>query len=362
MINVLHSELQSNIGGIESFLCNLLQCIDRKNIHFDFLMRGENKELERRLTNLGANIYKVPTGYRNYINFVKKLLKKNKYDIVHIHKNSAANILLPEIVKRNCNAKLIVHSHNTSPSNGSKLLILLHRINKKRLYNLADYHFACSDLAAEWMFGKDYLHKNVQVIKNGIIVKNFEYNSTVRKEIRKKLNIENKFVVGHVGAFRKQKNQEYLLRIVSRLPKENIKLILVGQGERFDYIKEKAKNYGIEEKVIFLGSRSDISDLLQAFDVFVMPSLWEGLSIAAIEAQASGLPVLLSDNVSKKSKVTNNVYFCNLENINNWIETISTIKKQFIRYDTTKEIEKAGYDMQKTAVFIGNFYKKILGE
>lgn len=359
LIKVLHSELQDSIGGIESFLYNLLQCVDRNQVQFDFLMRGENEQFEKKLTDLGANIYKVPSNYIEYITKVKRILREQDYDIVHIHKNSAANIILPKIVKSTSKAKLIVHSHNTSPSSGSKLLLLLHKMNRNKLYNLADYYFACSDLAAEWMFGKEYKYKNVKIVKNGIIVQNFAYNPNIRIAMRKKMGIENDFVIGHVGAFRKQKNQEYLLEILSKLPLKNTKLFFVGQGDFLEYVKEKSTKYHEDDRVRFLGSRSDISNLLQAFDVFVMPSLWEGLSVAAIEAQASGLPVLLSDKVSKKSKITKNVSFYSLDNLDSWIKAIIDIDKNFVRRDVIKEIREAGYDMQDTATMITDFYKKI---
>lgn len=360
MIKVLHSELQANIGGIESFLLNLTKSMDMTNIHFDMLMRGNNEILEHKLEELGVVIYKVPTNPIEYHQFIKRIFKKNSYNFVHIHKNSAANMFLPEMVKRYTNAKLIVHSHNTNPSSGSKLAVALHKLNKNKLIKLSDYRLACSDTAAEWMFGNDYMDKNVTIIKNGIIVRDYIYNPKIRAKMRKKLGLEGKFVVGHVGAFREQKNHQFLVKVFSKLNIPNVELVLVGDGPLKTKIKDQVKELNLEDKVKFLGSRNDVNDILQAFDVFVMPSLWEGLSIATIEAQASGLPLVLSAQVSRLTKVTPNVSFLSLDNLNQWIKKINELKDGFKRTDESEFIKKAGYDMSSSAKEIKKIYLNIL--
>lgn len=358
MIRVLHSELQSNIGGIEAFLLNLTKTIDKTNLQFDFLMRGDNTYLETTLKKYGANIYKVPSGMSNYYKFVKNILIKNNYDFVHVHKNSAANIVLPLMVKKYTNAKLIVHSHNTSPSGGSKIAIMLHKINRNKLMQLSDYRFACSDTAAEWMFGHDYKDEQVRIIKNGIIVKDYVYNSEVRNKVRTELGLTNKFVIGHVGAFREQKNHKFLLDVFSKLDIPNAELVLVGEGSLKKAMENYARELGIKDRVLFLGSRNDVNDLLQAFDIFAMPSLWEGLSVSAIEAQASGLQLILSENVSHLIKITPNVKFLNLNDIDSWIREIKSkvVDDKFDRKDETKAISKYGYDMSNSAQIIRRIY------
>ena len=356
MIRVLHSELQSNIGGIEAFLLNLTKTIDKTNLQFDFLMRGNNPYLENTLKNYGANIYKVPSGMSNYYKFVKSILVKNNYDFVHVHKNSAANIVLPLMVKKYTNAKLIVHSHNTSPSGGSKIAIMLHKINRTKLMQLSDYRFACSDTAAEWMFGHNYKDEQVKIIKNGIIVKDYVYNPEIRNKVRTEMGLEDKFVIGHVGAFREQKNHKFLLKLFSQLNIPNAELVLVGEGPLKNEMKNYAKELGIQDKVLFLGSRNDVSQLLQAFDIFAMPSLWEGLSVATIEAQASGLPTLVSKNVSSNTKITNQLIFVPLQS-EVWVKKIREIKKNNQdRPNNSEIINKAGYDMQVSSQIIRNMY------
>lgn len=363
MINILHSELQSNVGGIESFLLNLTESMDMTNIHFDILMRGNNQYLEEKFKALGVTIYKVPNNFFKYYSFVKNLLKNNNYDYVHVHKNSAANILLPIMVKRYSDAKLIVHSHNTNPSNGSKLGIILHQINKRKLIKLSDYRLACSDMAAEWMYGNDYKTKNVVIIKNGIIAKNYIYNSQIRKKMRKQLNLNDKFVIGHVGAFREQKNHKFLIDLFSKLNIKNKELVLVGKGPLEHKVKDQVKKLNIQNRVIFLGSRGDVPELLQSFDLFLMPSLWEGLSIAAVEAQASGLYTLVSENFSKDSKITDLLKFLPLSDEDAWIRAVNKYYfKRNKRKNMYLEINKSGYDMINSARIIEKIYKGKIDE
>lgn len=358
MVRVLHSELQSNIGGIEAFLLNLTKTIDKTNLQFDFLMRGDNSYLETTLKEYGANIYKVPSGMNNYYKFVKNILIKNNYDFVHVHKNSAANIVLPLMVKKFTNAKLIVHSHNTSPSSGSKIAIMLHKINRNKLTQLSDYRFACSDTAAEWLFGNDYVQKNVHIIKNGIILKDYIYNPEIRNKVRTDLGLTNKFVIGHVGAFREQKNHKFLLDIFSKLNIPNAELMLMGDGDLKTEMVQRAKSLGISNRVLFMGSRNDVADLLQACDVFVMPSLWEGLGIAAIEAQASGLPTLVSNNFPQETQVTNLCKFLSLNTSEEWTKQITIAKNVHIRENIYDQIKKSGYDMTMSAKKLRDFYLK----
>lgn len=358
MIKVLHSELQANIGGIESFLLNLTKSIDMSNIHFDMLMRGNNQFLEDELKKLGVTIYKVPTNLIQYYRFVKNLLKTNNYDFVHVHKNSAANIVLPLMVKKYTNSKLIVHSHNTNPSGGSKLAVVLHKLNRNKLIKLSDYRLACSDTAAEWMYGKDYKDKQVKIIKNGIIAKDYLYDPKVRKMMRKQLGLEGKFVIGHVGAFREQKNHKFLIDLFAKINIPNAELVLVGDGPLKNKIEDQVESLKLENKVKFLGSRNDVNNILQAFDIFIMPSLWEGLSIAAIEAQASGLPTLVSKNFSKETKISDLIAYLSLNQPEKWIDYIQNwFNTCHVRKSSLQEINNSGYDMQLSSQIIREIYE-----
>lgn len=362
MIKVLHSELEYRTGGIESFLLNLSKTIDRRNVCFEFLMRGENKDIENKLANLEFKIHKVPQEKNLYIKRVSDILKNGDFDIIHIHKNSAADILLPILAKHFTNAKIIIHAHNTMPSHPNFFKLFLHRINRPLLCALADKTYACSDLAAQWLYGKNYMSKNnVSIIKNGIIVSDYQFDEKKRNAIRNTLKINNYYVLGHVGAFRKQKNHHFLIEILNKINDPDVKLMLIGWGPLMDSIKKHARNLGVENQILFMGNRTDVNLLLQAMDIFLMPSFYEGFPVSVIEAQAAGLPVALSKHISKQCKLTNNVSYLDINDINEWTNFIIYNRKSFMRNNTNNEISSKGYDMICSASYLELEYKNIKG-
>lgn len=358
MITVLHSELQGDIGGIESFLLNLSRCVNQKEVHFDFLIKGENKKLEQRLLKLGCNVYKVPdNNLIKYVLFICRILKKNNYNYVHIHKNSAINIVLPILTKFLSNAKIIIHSHNTDPSNSPIFLKILHYINRPILNYIADYRFACSNEAQNWLFGRKKL-VDVTIVHNGIILDDYIFNIIERAKIRKELGLANKTVLGNVGGFRKQKNQIFMINILKLINDNSVVLLLVGTGKDLPIVEDYVKKSKLANNVFFFKERSDVNNILSAMDIFLMPSLWEGLPVASVEAQASGLPLLLSDNISKEVKLTNKVYFLSLDNLKRWVEKIHYLSKKKREDADINKIIEAGYDMKNTGLKITEFYKK----
>ncbi len=301
-VKVLHFELSDSVGGIETFLYNVLSDIDRTQYDFDFVTVKDNPGLGEKIQSLGGDIHHI-SPYKKMIKYIKDLSKimDDEVEIVHIHKNSAANIL-PAIVAKKKKKKVIVHAHNTSTSE-NKIFNLLHYINRPVLRRLADEKLACSQLAGEWLFGKK---ENVTIINNGIHLDKFCYSKEKRENKREELNLSSSLIVGHVGRFNFQKNHTFLIDIFFELQKlyPDAKLVLAGKGELLSEIREKVQDLGIEKKVLFLGECSDIEDVLQCFDIFIMPSLFEGLPIAGIEAQAAGLPLLASDTISGELELT----------------------------------------------------------
>lgn len=350
-IKVLHLELDEHLGGIESFLYNLYNAIDREKVQFDFVSRSDNPAYKSELTELGANIFKVYS-FKNpfkYMNDLKQIIKNGEYDIIHIHKNSAANILPFCVTNKFKNMKVFVHSHNTKPSvNGCTSV--LHNINKKFLYDSANKHFACSQVAGEWMYGKNI---KFRVLRNGIITSKYRFNKEKRKIKRQELNIPNSaFVVGNVGRFAEQKNQKRLVEVFDEVKKlnPNSYLLLIGDGN----LKEKIQLYVKEkniENVKFLGVRNDIPDLMMAMDVFVMPSLYEGLPIVGVEAQAAGLNLYLSNTISKETQLIDSVKWFDLNESNKRIA--ESIKIEMIDDEERKcgndDVKNHGYDIEQTA-------------
>jgi glycosyltransferase involved in cell wall biosynthesis len=302
----------------------------------------------------------MPQNTLGYCLSLSKLLKENEYDIIHIHKNSAADLSLLTIAKSLSKAKIIVHSHNTMPARPNALRKTLHIINRPVLRRLADYYFACSDVAAEWLYSSEFVKKNnVEIVKNGIITKDYTYSPNKREQIRSELGLKNKFVIGNVGRFTPQKNHKFLIDILKEFNSDTV-LVLVGVGELMEDVKSYAKNAGVEDRVLFLGERNDVALLLQAMDVFAMPSLYEGLPVSCVEAQASGLPVLLSDNTSRMCSITSNVKYISIDNVDNWCKAMNDVKDNFERKSQIDSLVKAGYDMDTTAEFMENFYFKIV--
>lgn len=360
-VKVLHLELDSHLGGIESFLFNLYNQIDRDTVQFDFVTRSDNPAMALELENLGAKIYKVPS-YRKPMEYMRTLnsIIDQGYDVVHIHKNSAAVILPFLVAHRHPSVRVFAHSHNTSPSIAG-ITQLLHILNRNILWKYSDEHFACSQIAGEWLYG---VNRDFIVLKNGIDTNNYKYDPQRRLTKRKELGIsENKFVIGNVGRFTDQKNQRRLVQIFEEfLQKHNDSmLLLVGDGEQKGTVENYCKKRNLTEHVMFLGIRKDIADLMMAMDAFIMPSIYEGLPIVAIEAQSAGLPLYLSNTISGETDITNNVKWFSLEDDNKTIAEIihaEQIKAQD-RIERNNKVVAAGFDMDETAKYLSRKYQGI---
>ncbi|MCI8527867.1 MAG: glycosyltransferase family 1 protein [Lachnospiraceae bacterium] len=356
---VLHLELSGQVGGIESFLTNLYSSMNQELIQFDFITQVNNPAKEFEMKQMGGNIFKV-SSYKNpvkYIEDLQKVLEKG-YEAIHIHKNSAANILpFIAIQKYKKKQKVIVHAHNTAPSIG-KSTIILHKLNKNYLWKHSEYHLACSDLAGQWLYGRN---NKFNVVKNGIDIKKYLFHLEDRKRIRNILGIPgNAFIVGHIGRFTKQKNHKRLISIFREinLKNKNSYLLLIGTGELEYLIKEIVFQMNLEKNIIFLGMRNDVPCLLNAMDVFFMPSIYEGLPIAAIEAQASGLPTILSDTISHETEITDAVSWISLEERDTAIaDRILHNECEFsLRLNRNQQAIDSGYDIKMIGEYMSKIY------
>lgn len=316
-VRVLHFELSSAIGGIESFLYNVYTHIDRERIQFDFVTTADKPALGLQLQALGCEIYKVAPhrDIASYSADIHRILAE-KYDVIHVHKNSALNIV-PIILASRANPKpyIITHAHNTFFSIGNKARILswLHNISRKRLWELSDCHLACSEAAAKWMYGKRA--SSATILCHGVDVEKFRYDFFEAKLKRTQLGISQEtFVVGHVGRFSNQKNHQFLIRIFFELKQKrpNSKLLLIGDGENRERIMAQVAELQLKDDVLFLGERDDVRGLLAAMDAFIFPSLYEGRPLAVVEAQAAGLEVYISDSVTRETELTSGVHWFSL--------------------------------------------------
>ncbi len=320
MVRVLHVFGGLGFGGAESVIMNWYRNIDRSIIQFDFLVRSSDTNCEEEIKAMGGNVYHVPPFPRSFIrNYIEtnRILKKGKWDIIHVHANALIYLAPLWLAKRYGISTRIIHSHNTHSS-----FTALHNLNKRLIDYWVTDKFACSDLAAKWMFGdKEYVF-----IPNGIDLQKFSFDDNSRNTIREKYRIESKTVIGHVGRFTYQKNHKFIIDFFCEYHNRNADSVLmfIGNGEMFKQIQELVENKGLHDSVIFCGAVSDIHKYYSAMDRFIFPSHYEGLPIALIEAQANGLPCLISNIISPMAMMNSNVEMRSLnDNRLTWVETLS---------------------------------------
>lgn len=337
-----------NSGGVESFIMNYYRNIDRNKIQFDFIV-DEDSTLPQRdeIKEMGGKIIEVPR-YQNilkYICYLTRVLKKNNYKIVHSHLNALS--VFPLFCAYIAGVPIrIAHSHSTS-NKDERLKDLVKKFLRIFSRLFATDYCACTKHAGEWLFGTKNVN-DIAIIPNCIDVKKFSYNEVIRNKIRKELNIENKFVIGHVGRFMKQKNHEFLIEVFQKVYLENKDsvLILIGDGPLEDKVKTKVKELGLENVVLFLGTKKNVNDYMQAMDIFVFPSLYEGLGMVVVEAQCSGMQCIVSNEVPKDVELTNNVSFLSLKSSEKWKnEILNYTKKILDRANQEKFIIENGYDI-----------------
>lgn len=320
-------------GGVEGVIMNYYRHIDKSKVQFDFVMhKGSNQNYINEVKSMGAKVYEITPYTKNIIKFtyeIYKIIKEGKYQIVHSNMNALSGF--PLLAAYLAGSKVrILHNHTTD-SREERLRTLIKRVMRPFAKAFANQYWACSKLAGEWMYGNKAVNSGkVTIINNAIDLDKFAFNQEKRDELRKDLGLEGKFVVGHVGRFMKQKNHDFLIDIFAEVvrQKENAILLLVGEGPLMGLIKDKVKNLNLCDKVIFLGCRSDVADLYNVMDVFVLPSFYEGLPVVGVECQANGLFLICSRNITCEVALTENIEFLSIERIEEWIKKISDIDRR----------------------------------
>ena len=356
MDRILVFGMTENPGGVESFLINYYRNIDRTKIQFDFLCNSQELvAYEDELINLGGRTFHITARSKDRQNYKRELedVFKNyasEWSAIWVNVCSLANIDYLKIAKRYGIKKRIIHSHN-SQNMDSKLRVLLHKWNKRSIERYATDFWACSEDAAHWFYS-DELMKKAVIIHNAIDVERMKFDKEKRQSIRKQYGLENKYVIGNVGRLHFQKNQEFAIEVFKEYHKDNPEsvLVLVGQGEDEGKLRRIVKDYKIEENVLFAGVQKDIQAWLSCFDFFLFPSRFEGLGIAALEAQVSGLPVLASNKViPNEVKMNDNFVFFDLETgIKSWSSKIDEMRMQSrLDYEIVKSVFICnGYDIE----------------
>lgn len=371
-LRVLHVTSVLRAAGIESFIMNMYRNIDREKVQFDFLVMRDEKEFwDDEITTLGGRKYgvSIPPSH-NALERVKiesvyleRFLEHHHYDIVHIHATTPLKALYLKAAKKAGVPVRIYHSHSAYVSGKSKLKYAVYHVFQKMIAKYATNYFACSQAAAEWMYPKSLIRlKKVEVIPNGIDVRKFAYNPKKREECRSELGIpQNAFVIGHTGRFTAQKNQKFVIDVFSQLVRlvPNAQLILLGSGEMLQEVENDARTSGYYNRIHFLGVRHDVDRVLSAMDVYVMPSLYEGLPVAAVEAECSGLPCYLSDTITREVAFTKRVQFLSLqEGADRWAVSIARgVNNE--RSEGAVAIAQHGYDIVEAAQRLQRFYLSV---
>ena len=363
MIRVLQVGFTGNLGGIEMLIMNVYRNIDREKIQFDFIDDCNGIYFEKEIKEFGGKIIKIPTRRENLLEYrriLKKLMKSGEYAYVHCNCLAVANIDIAKFAYRYGKTQVIIHSHQDMKLRHLKSEIL-HRYNRRWLANRNIIRLACSEQAAIWIHGNKVTQKGqVLIVKNAINVRKFKYNEDIERQYRKELQLEGKFVVGCVGRFAYQKNYEFLGDVFSSIKKKknNAILICVGdEGGMKETVLNHFKELGIMDSVRLLGIRQDVEKIMQTFDVFVLPSRWEGLGIVYIEAQAAGIQTFASDVVPKEANVTELMHYISLfDTPEKWADQIIKYGNNYKKEDTTNEIKNQGYDIVEMAKKMEELY------
>ncbi len=363
-IRILHVIGIMNRGGAETMIMNLYRNIDRNKVQFDFVENSsEPAAFDEEILSLGGKIYRCPHyNGKNHFAYVKwwnTFFQKHpaEYPIVHGHLGSTAAIYLS--VAKKHGAYTIAHSH--SAGSGSAM----YRMFAYPTRYIADKFFACSKDAGISRYGKTVGNDSVrcQVLNNAIDARRFSFNQETRKQVRSELHIaENAIVIGHVGRFVEAKNHLFLIDVFADVRKRdpNAVLLLIGDGERRAEIQAAIAEKHLDDAVILTGVRSNVWDFYQAMDVFMFPSVYEGLPVSLVEAQAAGLPCCVSSNVPKDSAITDLVQFISLEDRSEKWAEIALRSVKTSRPDMLSEIQNAGFDVISTANWLENFYLNVV--
>lgn len=360
-IRILHMIGCFEMGGSQSMVLNLYRTIDRSKVQFDFIVdHPEINELESAFVELGARIFTMPSFRGTNILEIKskwnRFFKEHpEYKVLHSHVRSYASIYLA-VAKKN-GVKTIIHSHNTA--NGTGISALVKATLQLPLRYQADYMFACSRIAGEWLFGKKSLNKkNYKMIPNAVDTERFKFSEDNRKVFREEIHVtENTIVLGHVGRFHEQKNHSFLIQMFKCYHDENKNsvLVLVGDGELRSAVEHQIKELGLENFVFLLGNRKDVYKILSGLDCLVFPSKWEGLPVTLVEAQAAGLKCLVSDTVTRDIAISDLIEYIPItEGTSVWIDTLK--KSNLSKKDVSNLIVKSGFDINATASWLSDFY------
>lgn len=350
-------------GGIGSFVYNYQSHFTDDHLQVDYLLFDDtqNGPFDEKVKALGSTVYVLPAlKNTRLISIWKKIDQFMKtigcnYTAIHLHSVNIAFMCFPSAKKYGVK-NLISHSHATVYSD-KPINAIRNKFLCKNLLKQATVYMACSKAAGQFLYGKNNMDR-VLVFNNAIECEKFKFSSCVREEIRRQSGWSEKYVIGHVGRFCEQKNQLFLIDIFKECHDKNSSsiLVLVGDGPQIQLAKEKVRDLGLTECVYFMGQRNDVNKLLQGMDVFALPSLFEGLPVIGIEAQASGLPMVVSDTVTEELDITGIEFLSLSDSIEKWASVILGVGLRENRENCFRIVSDKGYEIQKEALRLQEFY------
>ncbi len=365
-IRVIHFTIANTAGGVTKSVLELWKYIDRERFHFDFVTMSDKLDFADELEKEGCNIYYLSAYAEDDLVLFAREVKEiftNGYDVVQLQTSWWRGFVVEEIAKEMNIHKVIIYGNNTDvhirENQSREAARKLHFKYREVLSeNIATDFAACSEEAAQWLYGDRIPKEKIKIIPYGVALEQYKYNADVRKRYRTEMGIGNEYVIGHVGRFAYQKNHEFLLEVFREIIREDsqVKLLLVGTGELEETIKAKVSEYKLEDKVIYTGKREDVGGLMQAMDIFAFPSRFEGFGIVLIEAQAAGLKCLTSKKIPEKAKITDNIEFLDLDK-KIWVDRILKYKKGYAREDMYSIMERKGWGMKTYAEAFEKIYE-----
>ena len=355
-----------NGGGVESVVMNYFRHIDRKKVRFDIIVfEGSTHVPEEEINALGGRVFYIPS-YKHIFasrKAFKNILVEGGYDIVHSHLNALSVFYLSVAKKAGIKVR-IAHSHSTSNPK-ERVRNILKNMLRPYSRKYATHYFACSEYAGRWLFGdKAYDDGLVTVINNAIDLGKFAFDGNKRAELREKFALEDKFVIGHVGRFMRQKNHAFLIDVFAEASKkrDDVRLLLLGDGPLTDEIKDKVRALSLEDKVVFAGNVPNASEYYSAMDCFVLPSLYEGLPVVGVEAQINGLKCYFSSEITKEIGLLDSTEFISLsEGVSGWAEKISSVNETD-RVAGYKKMLGSIYDISSEAKKLEEKYSMFVGK
>ena len=347
-----------NRGGAETMIMNHYRQIDRAKVQFDFLVhRQEEGAYDQEILEMGGRIYRAmpirPWSYWSYFRFLDSFFREhNEFVAVHSHIQENSGFVLKYAAKYGIKNR-IANSHIADL--GIDYKYIFREIGKRVLRKYVVHKFSCGQDAGEFLYGKGV---DFKIFHNAIDLETFVFDKGIRDDLRTQMGLNGKYVIANVGRFNPQKNHQFLIKIFAEICKrsDNVVLMLVGDGYLQNVIEQQVDKEGLNEKVLFLGVRNDVAQLLQACDTILFPSLFEGLPVSIIEAQAAGLPCVLSDEIDSDVDVTGNVQFVSLNDpVQKWVDAVFATMN-YERVNTSKLLQAAGYDIKQNADWLTEFY------